>query len=73
MRDTGPTTKRCGIAFLILGAIMVAGRFAARILMQGNSIGADDWVILAAYISLIPSTIIVWLSMSVRLKLQRTS
>lgn len=40
--------------------------------MQGNSIGADDWVILAAYISLIPSTIIVWLSMSVHLKLQKT-
>lgn len=46
---------------------MVAGRFAARWFIQGSSIGADDWVILAAYISLIPSTIIVWLSPSIHL------
>jgi hypothetical protein len=63
-RNEAPTTQRVGDALLIIAALCIAGRFAARWWMQNNNLGWDDWTILAAFLLLIPSTIIVKLSWS---------
>lgn len=64
IRDDGPLTRRIGDALLIVGAICVAIRFVARWQIQNSSIGWDDWTILVSYLLLIPSTVIVQISLS---------
>jgi hypothetical protein len=62
VRDTGPLTRRIGTALIIISFLLVLLRFIARWRMQNASIGADDWVILVAWLGLVPSTALVQIS-----------
>lgn len=66
--NAGPFTVRLAIAFLILGALCVGGRFVARWRIQNASIGIDDWSILVSYILMIPATVLIILSESSQLR-----
>jgi uncharacterized membrane protein len=51
------------ISLIVIAAIMVAIRFASRWRGQGtNTLGWDDWTILASFLLLIPSTAILQIS-----------
>jgi hypothetical protein len=51
------------IALIVIAAIMVSIRFASRWRGQGtNTLGWDDWTILASFLLLIPSTAILQIS-----------
>jgi hypothetical protein len=67
IRNEGPATQRVGDALLVIAALCIAGRFSARWWMQNKYLGWDDWTILAAFLLLIPSTIIVKLSWSLNM------
>lgn len=60
--NAGPFTVRLAIAFLVLSALCVGGRFVARWRIQNASVGIDDWSILASYILMIPATVLIILS-----------
>ena len=60
--NDGPFTVRLAIAFLVLTALCVGGRFVARWRIQNATIGMDDWSILVSYILFIPATVLIILS-----------
>jgi hypothetical protein len=62
--NAGPLTSRLGITLLVIGAVCIVCRFLARWRIQNSSVGWDDWTILAAYVLLIPSTILIEISQS---------
>lgn len=59
MRNNGPLTRRIGEALIIIATLVVMVRFIARWQIQNSSIGWDDWLILLAWIGLLPSTALV--------------
>jgi integral membrane sensor domain MASE1 len=61
-RDAGPMTRSVNIALIVIATICVAIRFIARWRIQDSNIGWDDWTILASYLLLIPSTVILQIS-----------
>ena len=60
--NAGPFTVRLAIAFLVLSALCVGGRFIARWRIQNASVGIDDWSILVSYILMLPATVLIILS-----------
>jgi hypothetical protein len=63
VRDVAPTTRGVNIALIVIAAIMVSIRFLSRWQGQGtNTLGWDDWTILASFLLLIPSTAILQIS-----------
>jgi integral membrane sensor domain MASE1 len=61
-RNAGPMTRSVNIALIVIATICVAIRFIARWRIQDSNIGWDDWTILASYLLLIPSTVILQIS-----------
>jgi len=59
VRDTGPLNRRLGEALLVIATLALIVRFAARWYIQNSSIGWDDWIILLAWVGLLPSTALV--------------
>jgi hypothetical protein len=62
LRDAGPMTRRINLALVVIATICVAIRFIARWRIQDSNIGWDDWTILASYVLIIPSTVILQIS-----------
>lgn len=63
VRDAGPMSRSVNIALIVIAAIFVAIRFLSRWRGQGtNTLGWDDWTILASFLLLIPSTTILQIS-----------
>jgi multisubunit Na+/H+ antiporter MnhF subunit len=55
-------TRRINLALVVIATICVAIRFIARWRIQDSNIGWDDWTILASYVLIIPSTVILQIS-----------
>jgi hypothetical protein len=62
-RNTGPVTSRVGTALVIIAGLSVGLRFLARWKIQDSTVGWDDWTILVSFILLIPSTILLQISL----------
>lgn len=60
--NAGPFTVRLAMAFLVVSALCVGGRFIARWRIQNASVGIDDWSILVSYILMLPATVLIILS-----------
>lgn len=50
-RDQAPILRGVSLPLLILTTVFVAARIVARLPQLGGSIGSDDYVILAAWVS----------------------
>jgi integral membrane sensor domain MASE1 len=55
-------TRRINLALVVIATFCIAIRFIARWRIQDSNIGWDDWTILASYILIIPSTVILQIS-----------
>jgi multisubunit Na+/H+ antiporter MnhF subunit len=55
-------TRRINLALVVIATICVAIRFIARWRIQDSNIGWDDWTILASYMLIVPSTVILQIS-----------
>ena len=64
VRNTGRLTSRVGTALVTIAGISVGLRFLSRWLIKDSTVGWDDWTILASFILLIPSTIMLKNSLS---------
>lgn len=54
-RDQSPLLREISLPLLILATIFIAARVVARLPQLGGSIGSDDYVIIAAWVSLMGS------------------
>ena len=59
MRNRAPLNRRIGEALLVVATLVLILRFSARRYFQNTYIGWDDYMILLAWIGLIPSTALV--------------
>jgi hypothetical protein len=65
-RNSGHITSRVGAALVTIAGLSVGVRFLARWKIQDSTVGWDDWTILASFILLIPSTILLRYSSSLQ-------
>lgn len=56
-------TRQVNIALIVIATPCVIIRFLARWRIQGSNVGWDDWTVLASYLLLIPSTVILQISL----------
>jgi hypothetical protein len=59
VRNSGPFNLRLGMGLLVVTTLILIVRFLSRWLIQGTSIGWDDWMILVTWAGIVPSTFIV--------------
>jgi hypothetical protein len=59
VRNSGPFNLRLGMGLLVVITLILIVRFLSRWLIQGTSIGWDDWMILVTWVGIVPSTFMV--------------